>query len=122
MKGNQLRMCFSALAYTLVEALRRLALQGTEWAQAQVGEKALAGSRLGAGLLPKRLQAIADRMEVESQQIRHHQKLRQILLAAPQVVLQVVAMIFEHVETFVFDLPAGARTGSDFGHIFVVDR
>ena len=36
MRGNQLRLYFSALAYTLVEALRRLALQGTEWAQAQV--------------------------------------------------------------------------------------
>jgi len=30
MKGNQLRLYLSALAYTLVEALRRLALKGTE--------------------------------------------------------------------------------------------
>jgi hypothetical protein len=36
MKGNQLRLYFSALAYTLVEALRRLGLKGTAWAQAQV--------------------------------------------------------------------------------------
>jgi hypothetical protein len=36
MKGNQLRLYLSALAYTLVEALRRLALKGTEWAEAQV--------------------------------------------------------------------------------------
>ena len=36
MKGNQLRLYFSALAYTLMEALRRLGLKGTEWAQAQV--------------------------------------------------------------------------------------
>jgi hypothetical protein len=36
MRANQLRLYFSALAYTLVEALRRLALKGTEWAQAQV--------------------------------------------------------------------------------------
>jgi hypothetical protein len=36
MKGNQLRLYFSALAYTMVEALRRLALKGTEWAEAQV--------------------------------------------------------------------------------------
>jgi len=35
-KGNRLRLYFSALAYTLVEALRRLALKGTEWAEAQV--------------------------------------------------------------------------------------
>jgi hypothetical protein len=35
MKSNQLRLYLSALAYTLMEALRRLGLQGTEWAQAQ---------------------------------------------------------------------------------------
>jgi hypothetical protein len=36
MQANQLRLYFSALAYTLMEALRRLGLAGTEWAQAQV--------------------------------------------------------------------------------------
>ena len=37
LRANQLRLYFSALAYVLVEALRRLGLRGTEWAQAQVG-------------------------------------------------------------------------------------
>jgi hypothetical protein len=36
MRANQLRLYFSAMAYTLLEALRRLALHGTEWAHAQV--------------------------------------------------------------------------------------
>jgi hypothetical protein len=36
MQGNQLRLYFSAMAYTLMEALRRLGLKGTDWAQAQV--------------------------------------------------------------------------------------
>jgi hypothetical protein len=36
MRANQLRLYFSAMAYTLLEALRRLGLRGTEWAQAQV--------------------------------------------------------------------------------------
>jgi hypothetical protein len=36
MRANQLRFYFSAMAYTLLEALRRLALHGTEWAQARV--------------------------------------------------------------------------------------
>jgi hypothetical protein len=36
MRANQLRVYFSALAYVLLHALRRLALRGTEWAQAQV--------------------------------------------------------------------------------------
>jgi hypothetical protein len=48
MKGNQLRLYLSALAYTLVEALRRLALNGTEWAQAQVDTIRLKLFKIGA--------------------------------------------------------------------------
>ena len=48
MKGNQLRLYLSALAYTLVEALRRLALKGTEWAQAQVDTIRLKLFKVGA--------------------------------------------------------------------------
>ena len=36
LRANQLRLYFSSLAYVLVQALRRLALAGTEWATAQV--------------------------------------------------------------------------------------
>ena len=36
MRSNQLRLYMSSMAYVLVHALRRLGLQGTEWAQAQV--------------------------------------------------------------------------------------
>jgi Transposase DDE domain group 1 len=35
MRANQLRLYFSSLGYVLLQALRRLALQGTEWAKAQ---------------------------------------------------------------------------------------
>jgi len=48
MPGNQLRMYFSALAYTLMEALRRLGLAGTEWAQAQVDTIRLKLLKIGA--------------------------------------------------------------------------
>jgi hypothetical protein len=48
MQGNQLRLYFSALAYTLVEALRRLALKGTAWAQAQVDTIRLKLFKIGA--------------------------------------------------------------------------
>jgi len=36
LRANQLRLYFSALAYALVAALRRIGLRGTEWARAQV--------------------------------------------------------------------------------------
>jgi hypothetical protein len=48
MKGNQLRLYFSALAYTLMEALRRLGLQATEWAEAQVDTIRLKLLKIGA--------------------------------------------------------------------------
>jgi hypothetical protein len=48
MKGNQLRLYLSALAYTLMEALRRLALEGTEWAKAQVDTIRLKLLKIGA--------------------------------------------------------------------------
>jgi Transposase DDE domain group 1 len=35
MRANQLRLYFSSLGYVLLQALRRLALPGTEWAKAQ---------------------------------------------------------------------------------------
>jgi len=48
MVGNQLRLYFSALAYSLVEALRRLALKGTAWAEAQVSTIRLKLFKIGA--------------------------------------------------------------------------
>jgi DDE family transposase len=36
LRANQLRLYFSSLAYVLIQALRRLGLAGTQWAQAQV--------------------------------------------------------------------------------------
>jgi hypothetical protein len=48
MKGNQLRLYFSALAYTLMEALRRLGLKGTGWAQPQVHTIRLNLLKIGA--------------------------------------------------------------------------
>ncbi len=48
MKGNQLRLYFSALAYTMMEALRRLGLKDTDWAQAQVDTIRLKLFKIGA--------------------------------------------------------------------------
>ena len=48
MKGHQLRRYFSALAYTLVEALRRLGLKGTVWAEARVDTIRLKLFQIGA--------------------------------------------------------------------------
>jgi hypothetical protein len=56
MKANQLRLYFSALAYTLMETLRWLALKGTGWAQAKVDiRQELAGLCFGSEDLSRRI-------------------------------------------------------------------
>ncbi len=48
MRSNQIRRYFSSIAYLLLEALRRLGLKGTEWAQAQATTIRLKGLKIGA--------------------------------------------------------------------------
>jgi len=48
MRANQLRLYLSAAAYLLIEGLRRLALQGTEMAEAQVNTIRLRLLKIGA--------------------------------------------------------------------------
>jgi hypothetical protein len=48
MMGDQLRLYFSALPYTLIEVLRRLGLKDTEWAQTQVDTIRLKLFKIGA--------------------------------------------------------------------------
>jgi hypothetical protein len=58
MRANQLRFYFSSLAYVLLDALRRIGLVGTEWAQAQ------------AGTIRLRLLKIAAQVRVTARRIR----------------------------------------------------
>jgi hypothetical protein len=48
LRSNQIRLYFSSLAYALMQALRRLGLQGTEWAQAQCSTLRLKLLKIGA--------------------------------------------------------------------------
>ena len=48
MQANQLRLYFSSMAYVLMQALRRLALQATELAQSQCCTLRLKLLRIGA--------------------------------------------------------------------------
>jgi hypothetical protein len=48
MRGNQVRLFFSSIAYVLLEALRRLGLAGTEWACAQCQTIRLKLLKIGA--------------------------------------------------------------------------
>jgi Transposase DDE domain group 1 len=48
LRSNQIRLYFSSLAYLLMQALRRLGLQGTEWAKAQCMTLRLKLLKIGA--------------------------------------------------------------------------
>jgi hypothetical protein len=48
LRSNQIRLYFSSLAYLLMPALRRLGLQGTEWAKAQCATLRLKLLKIGA--------------------------------------------------------------------------
>jgi hypothetical protein len=48
LRSNQMRLYFSSIAYLLIEALRRLGLQGTEFAQAQATTIRLKVLKIGA--------------------------------------------------------------------------
>jgi len=48
LRSNQIRLYFSSVAYVLMQALRRLGLQGTEWAHAQCTTLRLKLLKIGA--------------------------------------------------------------------------
>ena len=48
LRSNQIRLYFSSVAYLLMQALRRLGLQGTEWAKAQCTTLRLKLLKIGA--------------------------------------------------------------------------
>ena len=48
LRSNQIRLYFSSVAYLLMQALRRLGLQGTEWAKAQCPTLRLKLLKIGA--------------------------------------------------------------------------
>ena len=73
MQANQLRIYFSAIAYMLVDGLRRLALTGTEIANAQVGTIRLRLLKIGALLrITARRIWIAMAASYPYQQLFHH--------------------------------------------------
>ena len=62
-------------------------------------------------MLPERLHAVASGMEGEGQQVHGRKHPGQIFLPMSEVVGQVIGIILQHVEAFIFDLPTGPRAG-----------
>ena len=60
-------------------------------------------------------------MPGEGEEVQARQHHRQKTLAMAEIVLELVAVIFHHIEGFVLDLPACSAAGDDFGDILFRD-
>ncbi|MFP5250639.1 MAG: hypothetical protein ACLGP3_12520 [Acidobacteriota bacterium] len=83
----------------------------------EVGEEGFARADGLAGLLPEGFQAVQDGVEGEGQQVERGKGGSQMLLAVSEVVGQVAAVLLQHIEAFVLDLPTSSGTGGKLGHV-----
>lgn len=60
-------------------------------------------------------------MEIKSQQVESKENHRQMMMSVAEVVFNVVALIFQSVEGFIFDFPPGAATFNQGDHIVFIN-
>jgi hypothetical protein len=87
----------------------------------QVLEEAVCGAARDDGCSPGDDTEVSGGVEREGQQIEGDQNTGKGFLAVSKVVPKVVSVGLEHVEGLVFDLPAGAATGGQFGNAVASD-
>ena len=84
-------------------------LHGFEAAMAEMGTLVVPQRSTGDQFVANRLkQRTAEFLRLVDQKRQHHQHRedhRQILLAMPEVVLEVIILILQRIERFIFDLP-----------------
>jgi len=87
----------------------------------QMGEEACSLRRDPAGGDLGQLQQFENGVPGEGEEVQARQHHRQKTLAMAEIVLELVAVIFHHIEGFVLDLPACSAAGDDFGDILFRD-
>src|SRR5450432_474783 len=81
----------------------------------QMLEKAIGRATGDDGGTPGDDAEISGGVECEGEQVEGDQNAGEGFLAVPKVVFEIVTVGLEHVEGLVFDLPAGAAAGGQFG-------
>ena len=71
----------------------------------------------GSGGLPQFAQVVAYGMKRKCDQVQSHQCVRQSLFAVAEVMLHVIAVFFQQVKPFVFNLPARPPSCRNVGNI-----
>ena len=79
----------------------------------EVFEESLAGAFIVAGFSPAVFDEIADGVEGEGQKVHGGEQHGEAVFAMAEVVLQTIAVVFQNVEPFILDLPAGPGCGTD---------
>ncbi len=69
-------------------------------------EETVSGGDSVSGLSPPRADPVAHSMEAERDQVQGQQQVGQSVGAVSEVVLHVIAVVFQYVERLVLDLPA----------------
>ena len=76
----------------------------------QVGEEIASGDEFFAGFLPQPAHLVADGVDGEGDEVEHQQHVGQAFVAVSKVVFEVVSVVLEFVEGFVFDFPSASCT------------
>src|SRR3954453_2111821 len=79
-------------------------------------------ARAGIPLPSQAIALVADGVDCKRHEIEARQQRREVLLPVPEVVLQVIAPVLEHIEALVFDLPPGPSAGRKLGHSLADNR
>src|SRR5580704_16129592 len=67
--------------------------------------------------LPGRLQQVEDGMPGEGEQIEGGERHCEKFLAVPEIMFELIAVVFQNVEALVLDYPSRPAAGDDFGDV-----
>ena len=88
----------------------------------QVGEEVASGYEFFPGFLPQPAHLVADGVDGEGDEVEHQQHVGQAFVAVSEVVFEVVSVVLEFVEGFVFDFPSASCTVEQLLDIVSRDR
>jgi hypothetical protein len=81
-------------------------------------EQALSGAFGIAGLDPQFFEAVADGVEREGEKVHGGEQHGQVLFAVAEIVLKMIAVVFQYVEGLVLDFPPCPGAPGNLGDIF----
>ena len=88
----------------------------------QVGEEVASGSEFFPDFLPQPAHLVADGVDGEGDEVEHQRHVGQAFLAVSEVVFEVVSVVLEFVEGFVFDFPSASCAVEQLPDVVSRDR